>query len=53
VVEYVDHLHEHFEDPVVMKNGRYMPPKQPGYSITMKPDSLDRYEFPKGAEWRA
>ena len=52
VVEYVDHLHEHFEDPVVVKNGRYMPPKQPGYSITMKPESLDRYEFPKGAEWR-
>ena len=52
VVEYVDHLHEHFEEPVVMKKGRYMPPKQPGYSITMKPASLDRYEFPKGAEWR-
>jgi L-fuconate dehydratase len=53
VVEYVDHLHEHFEDPVVVKNGRYMPPKQPGYSITMKPASLDRYEFPKGPEWRS
>jgi L-fuconate dehydratase len=53
VVEYVDHLHEHFEDPVVVKNGRYMPPKQPGYSITMKPASLDRYEFPKGAEWKS
>jgi L-fuconate dehydratase len=52
VVEYVDHLHEHFEDPVVMKKGRYMPPKRPGYSITMKPESLDRYEFPKGVEWR-
>ena len=52
VVEYVDHLHEHFEDPVVVKKGRYMPPKQPGYSITMKPASLDRYEFPKGVEWR-
>jgi L-fuconate dehydratase len=53
VIEYVDHLHEHFEDPVVMKNGRYMPPKRPGYSITMKPASLDRYEFPKGAEWKS
>ncbi|HEY1383954.1 MAG TPA: L-fuconate dehydratase [Dongiaceae bacterium] len=52
VVEYVDHLHEHFVDPVVVKNGRYMPPTAPGYSITMKPASLDRYEFPTGAEWR-
>lgn len=52
VVEYVDHLHEHFVDPVVVKNGRYMPPQAPGYSITMKPASLDRYEFPNGPEWR-
>ena len=52
VVEYVDHLHEHFEYPVVVKNGRYMPPQAPGYSITMKPASLDRYEFPNGPEWR-
>lgn len=53
VVEYVDHLHEHFEYPVVIKNGRYMPPQAPGYSITMKPASLDRYEFPNGPEWRS
>jgi L-fuconate dehydratase len=52
VVEYVDHLHEHFVDPVVVRNGRYMPPTRPGYSITMKPESLDRYEFPNGPEWR-
>ncbi len=52
VVEYVDHLHEHFEYPVVVKNGRYMPPQAPGYSITMKPASLDRFEFPNGPEWR-
>jgi L-fuconate dehydratase len=52
VVEYVDHLHEHFEYPVVLKNGRYMPPQDAGYSITMKPASLDRFEFPTGPEWR-
>lgn len=51
VVEYVDHLHEHFEEPVIIKNGAYMPPQSPGYSITMKPESLDRYEFPNGAAW--
>lgn len=52
VVEYVDHLHEHFIDPVRMKNGRYMPPALPGYSITMKPASLNEYEFPTGKAWR-
>ncbi|QIN80832.1 fuconate dehydratase [Rubrobacter marinus] len=51
VLEYVDHLHEHFLDPVTMKNGRYMPPEAPGYSITMRPESLDEFEFPGGAAW--
>ena len=53
IVEYVDHLHEHFLDPVVISNGRYMPPTAPGYSITMRPESLDAYEFPSGAAWTA
>ena len=52
IVEYVDHLHEHFVFPVVMKSGRYVPPLDPGYSIEMKPESLDYYEFPNGAAWR-
>jgi len=52
LTEYADHLHEHFVDPVVMKNGRYMPPRAPGYSITMKPESLVEYEFPGGRCWR-
>ena len=41
VLEYVDHLHEHFVDPVVVRDGHYMPPEAPGYSIEMKPESLD------------
>jgi len=45
VLEYVDHLHEHFITPVVIKGGRYMPPTAPGYSITMKPESLAAYTF--------
>lgn len=52
IIEYVDHLHEHFYDPVVIKNGAYMPPKLPGYSITMKEDSLDTYTFPDGEFWK-
>jgi L-fuconate dehydratase len=52
VIEYVDHLHEHFLDPVVVRNGHYIPPSEPGYSITMRPESLDAYEFPSGSAWR-
>ena len=51
IVEYVDHLHEHFVDPVVIRNGRYVPPSAPGYSIEMKPESLRDYAFPDGAMW--
>jgi len=51
VVEYVDHLHEHFVDPVVIRNGRYMPPTAPGYSITMRAESLARFSYPDGTAW--
>jgi L-fuconate dehydratase len=52
VIEYVDHLHEHFIHPVTLKNGRYMPPDQPGYSIEMKPQSLADYAYPDGKAWK-
>ena len=52
ITEYVDHLHEHFVYPVLMKDGRYLPPLDPGYSIEMKEKSLERYEFPAGAAWK-
>lgn len=52
VIEYVDHLHEHFVDPVVVRQGRYMPPTAPGYSITMKPESIATFSFPNGPVWR-
>jgi L-fuconate dehydratase len=51
VVEYVDHLHEHFVDPVVVRNGRYLAPTAPGYSITMRPESLATYAYPHGPAW--
>jgi L-fuconate dehydratase len=51
ILEYVDHLHEHFLDPVVIEKGRYAPPSKPGYSIQMRPESLDAYEFPRGRIW--
>ncbi len=52
VVEYVDHLHEHFLDPVRMRSGRYLPPERPGYSIEMHPGSLAEYAFPAGRAWQ-
>jgi L-fuconate dehydratase len=52
IVEFVDHLHEHFIDPVVIKNGAYMPPTLPGYSIQMKAESISDYTFPNGAAWQ-
>lgn len=52
VLEYVDHLHEHFVHPVTMRAGRYMPPEAPGYSIEMKPGSLAAHDYPHGSEWR-
>ncbi len=51
VTEYVDHLHEHFVDPVVIRNARYMPPRRPGYSIEIKPESRAAHQFPDGPVW--
>jgi L-fuconate dehydratase len=53
VAEYVDHLHEHFEHPPVVRDGAYMPPAAAGYGIAMKRESLESYAFPDGAVWRA
>ncbi len=51
VLEYVDHLHEHFVEPVVIRRGRYMPPQRPGYSIEIHKNSLDKYSYPDGEAW--
>ncbi len=51
VIEYVDHLHEHFEDPVVLRRGRYMAPTRPGYSITIREASRLAYRYPGGEVW--
>ncbi|MEH1101366.1 enolase C-terminal domain-like protein [Micromonospora sp. CPCC 205561] len=52
MVEYVDHLHEHFVDPVRTREGRYLLPEAPGYSSTMRPESIAEYRFPDGPVWR-
>ena len=53
MIEYVDHLHEHFLDPVVIRSAQYTLPTRPGYSAEMRPESLARFRFPDGDEWRA
>jgi len=52
MIEYVDHLHEHFVDPVVVTGGRYQVPTAPGYSIQMLDDSVATFQFPDGAAWQ-
>ena len=53
VLEFVDHLHEHFKDPCVVKGGRYMGPTAPGYNTEMYAESLDKHSFPSGEVWKA
>jgi L-fuconate dehydratase len=52
MIEYVDHLHEHFTDPVTVVGGRYRLPAAPGYSVRMKPESVARFRFPDGPAWQ-
>jgi L-fuconate dehydratase len=48
VAEYVEHLHEHFIAPPVIRNGHYMPPSQPGFSIQMTDSTLAGFSKPVG-----
>lgn len=51
-IEYVDHLHEHFLDPVRIVDGAYAAPSAPGFSAQMHAKSLTRYGFPDGEAWK-
>jgi L-fuconate dehydratase len=53
VIEYVDHLHEHFRTPTVVAGGAYRAPTVPGFSAEMIPATLEEYSFPDGSFWRA
>jgi L-fuconate dehydratase len=52
VTEFVDHLHEHFVDPVRIRRGRYLLPQQPGYSTEIKSETIEQYRFPDGPVWK-
>ncbi len=49
-IEYVDHLHEHFLDPVRVRNGVYQAPDKPGFSIQMKEETFNKFQFDSGAD---
>lgn len=57
VLEYVDHLHEHFEHPAQVREGHYVTPTEPGYSVEMKSASMERFSYPgkegTDAWWRS
>ncbi len=52
VIEFADHLHEHFVDPCIVKNGHYLVPSASGYSAEIKSASLEEFEFPTGKAWK-
>jgi L-fuconate dehydratase len=51
-IEFVDHLHEHFVDPVTIREGRYLAPTRPGFSAEMHARSITEHTFPSGIVWR-
>ncbi|MFZ0661886.1 MAG: L-fuconate dehydratase [Acidobacteriaceae bacterium] len=53
VTEYVDHLHEHFSDPVRIRNAHYVLPEKPGYSAQIYPETLRDYSYPDGRIWKS
>ncbi|MER7663227.1 enolase C-terminal domain-like protein [Streptomyces sp. NPDC096193] len=53
VIEYVDHLHEHFADPAEIDAGRYVAPRAPGFSARMLPESMAAHRYPEGPVWQA
>ncbi|MDQ0862764.1 L-fuconate dehydratase [Arthrobacter globiformis] len=52
MIEYVDHLHEHFAEPVRIVGGRYAAPVLPGTGAEMLSASRSRWEFPAGSGWQ-
>ncbi|MGH3404824.1 MAG: enolase C-terminal domain-like protein [Streptosporangiaceae bacterium] len=53
MIEWIDHLHEHFVHPAVVRRGRYAAPLAPGASTELRPSSVAEFSFPSGGAWRA
>ncbi|XP_047985229.1 mitochondrial enolase superfamily member 1-like isoform X1 [Leguminivora glycinivorella] len=52
LIEYVDQQHEHFVDPCIVEDGKYLAPKLPGYSTQFKNGTLEKFAYPNGSEWK-
>jgi L-fuconate dehydratase len=52
MIEWIDHLHEHFVNPATVVAGRYQAPAAPGFSTELRPESVAEFSFPDGAAWR-
>lgn len=52
LLEFVDHLHEHFVNPVQIERGHYVAPRASGFSSMMHAESIAAYTFPHGSAWR-
>lgn len=50
-IEYVEHLHEYFEDPVLITSARYRAPQTPGSGAAMLPSTVAEFSFPSGPVW--
>jgi L-fuconate dehydratase len=53
MIEWIDHLHEHFTSPAVVTAGRYQAPVTPGASTQLRPESVAEFSFPAGPAWRS
>ena len=51
MIEWIDHLHEHFTAPAAVRDGRYLAPSQPGASTELRPASVAEFSFPDGPAW--
>ena len=52
-LEHAAHLHEHFRDPIRIRQGRYLAPEAPGFSTEILPESRAAYAWPDGSGWAA
>jgi L-fuconate dehydratase len=51
ITEWADHLHEHFVHPASVRDGRYVLPDSPGFSVELRPESLASHTYPDGPLW--
>ncbi len=51
MIEWIDHLHEHFASPARVRDGRYVAPATAGASTEIRPASIAEFSYPSGTAW--